>query len=333
MSKCQTEREVIVSKHMRTIVVIFGAMISMLVLFSGDALAEKRIGVFMFSEETRYLEATKGFKERLSEAGFGENKVTYFAESAGGNKAKAAEIVTKFAALKLDMILSLGTSATVPLSREIKDVPIVFSIVYDPVESGIANSWKSSANNTTGVSPLIPMSTMMDCLKKFAPVKRLAVLYTPGEKNSESQLRDLQEIEGASQIKMIPVRLTKKEEVAQLLPEVLRSSDALFITGSNLVNSQLPTIVDMATKAKVITITHLEDLVAKGVLLGVSADSHDLGRLTGDKAVQILKGAKPSAIQIDKANKTDIMINKNTAKKGAFVISPEFMKSVTKSIE
>jgi putative ABC transport system substrate-binding protein len=305
-------------------------MFSLLALFSGEAMAEKRIGIFSFSDETRYVDAIKSFKERLAEAGFSEQKVTYIIENAGANKAQAAELVKKISRQKLDLILSLGTSVTVPLSREIKDLPIVFSVVYDPVEAGVATSWKSSGNNTTGSSSFIPMSKLMDSLKKFAPVKRVAVLYTPGEKNSESQLRNLQKIQDKCQIKMIPVRLTKKEEIAQLLPEVLRSADALYITGSNLVNSQVLTIVDMATRAKVITITHLEDLVAKGVLLGVSADSHNMGRLAGDKALKILKGAKPSSIPIDTAMKSNVLLNMDTAKKGAFSISSEFMGSVTK---
>jgi putative ABC transport system substrate-binding protein len=287
----------------------------------------------MFSAETRYLEATQGFKERLAETGLSGNKVIYFAENADGNKAKAAEIVKKLSTQKFDLILSLGTSATIPLSREIKDVPIVFSIVYDPVESGIAANWKSSGNNTTGISPLIPMTKLMDCLKSFAPIHRLAILYTPGEKNSESQLRDLMEIQDKYQIKMIPVRLTKKEEIAQLLPEVMRSAEAMFITGSNLVNSQINTIVDMSIKAKIITITHLEDLVIKGVLIGVSADSHTMGRLSGEKAIKILKGATPSSLSIDVATKNDTLMNMTTAKKGSFPISTEFMKTVTKKIE
>jgi hypothetical protein len=37
----------------------------------------------MVSAETRYVEAARGFKERLAEAGFGKGRVTYFAESAG----------------------------------------------------------------------------------------------------------------------------------------------------------------------------------------------------------------------------------------------------------
>ena len=302
-------------------------------LVSGEARAEKKIGVFMFSEENRYVEATRGFKERLAEAGFGAAEVTYLGESAGGNKARAAEIVTKFSEQRPDLILSLGTSSTVPLSRGIKDIPIVFSIVYDPVAAGIATSWQSSGNNTTGCSPLIPMSRVMDLLKKFAPVKILAVLYTPGEKNSESQLRDLQEIQGKYQIKVIPVRLTKKEEIELLLPEILRSTDALYVTGSNLINSQIQTIIDMSTKAKIITITHLEDLIEKGVLLGVSADSYDLGRMSGDQALKIFAGASPSSIPIETATKETVLLNLNTAKQGSYAIPAEFLDSSIKKIQ
>jgi putative ABC transport system substrate-binding protein len=69
-------------------------------------------------------------------------------------------------------------------------------MVYDPVEAGIAKDWEGSGNNTTGTSSKIPMSNLMDCLTDFAPVKRLAVMYTPGEKNSETQLKGRQTQKG-----------------------------------------------------------------------------------------------------------------------------------------
>ena len=304
-----------------------------LALFSIEAQAQRKIGVLMFSEEARYIEAQKGIKDKLREGGFGEPKTTFIVEQAGANKARAAELVQKFAAEKLDLIITLGTSSTTPVSREIKDVPIVFSVVYDPVEAGIAKDWKSSGNNTTGSSSKIPMSRLMESLKNFMQVKRLAVLYTPGEKNSESVLKDLQRIEADYKIKVIPVPLAEIKEVNQLLPEVLRTADAIYVTGSNLVDSQVSVIADMATKAKVITITHLDDLVEKGVLLGVCADAYSMGQLAGEKAVKILKGVKPSSIPIEPAKKSNVILNMKTAKKGQFQIPPDLMRTVTRTIE
>lgn len=300
---------------------------------SGEAWAEKRVSILMFSDETRYSDAAKGIMDQLKEEGMGYPKIKYTIEHAGANKAKAAEMVQKAVAEKPDLICSMGTSMTMAISREIKDIPIVFSVVYDPVEAGIAKGWKSSGNNTTGVSTKIPMQQLMDRMREVAPVKRLAVLYTPGEKNSETQLKDLQSEQADNPIKVIPVPLARKEDISDILQDVIRTSDALYLTGSNLVDSQVTMIADMATRAGVVTITHLDDLVAKGVLIGVSANSYQLGRLAGGKAARILKGEKPSAIPIETLKKFDVILNRKTAKEGRFTIPPEFMKSVTRSIQ
>src|SRR5208337_1743315 len=164
-------------------------------LLSVNARAEKRIGFLLFSNESRYLEAAEGAKDKLYEAGYTKSNTHYIIEKADANKAKAVELVKEFAREKLDLIVTLGTSSTVIVAREIKDVPIVFGIVYDPVDAGIAKSWKSSGNNTTGTSTKIPMVKVISTLELLRPIKRLAVLYTPGEKNSETTLKDLQNIQ------------------------------------------------------------------------------------------------------------------------------------------
>ncbi len=303
------------------------------ILLSVNAWAEKQIGFLLFSDEARYIEAAKGIKDKLSEAGYKESNTRYIIAKAGANKAKAMELVQKFASEKLDLIIALGTSSTVIVAKEIKDVPIVFSVVYDPVEAGIAKSWKSSGNNTTGTSTKVSMVKVLESLKLMRPVKRLAVLYTAVEKNSESTLRDLQNVQAKTGITIIPVIVAANDDIDQLLPEVLHTVDGIYITGSNLVNSRIETIVDLATKAGVITVSHLEDLLKKGVLMGVCAYSYTVGRLAGEKAVKILHGTKPSSLSIDAPTKFDVILNMKTAKEGQFSIPSEFMKTVTKKIE
>jgi len=301
--------------------------------FAEAARAERKIGFLAFSEETRYSDARRGIMDELKELGVGEPATVFIVENAGGNKAKAAELVNKFTVEKIDLIFTMGTSATIPIARAIKDVPIVFSNVYDPVAAKIAEDWQSSGNNTTGVSSAVPMVKVVDALIAFVPVRRLAVLYTPGEKNSEAQLKDLLAIQDAYQFKVIPVPLTRKEEIVQTVPEVARTADALYITGSNLVGVEISTIVDIATKAKVVTITHLDDLVDMGVLLGVAADPYQQGRLAAKKAMKILQGAKPSSLPIETMKEFNLMLNMKTARAGQFQIPPPFLRMVNKKIE
>jgi putative ABC transport system substrate-binding protein len=312
---------------------IFIALVSMINPLSTEARAEKRIGVLLWSEEPRYIEARNGVMEQLRKEGFGKPAVKLTIENAGANKVKLAELAQKFATAKMDLIISIGTTATIAVTREIKDVPVVFSMVYDPVEVNIAQNWKSSGNNTTGVSTRVPMSRIVDTLKKFAPIKRLAVLYTPVEQNSVVQLKELLMAQSDSHLEIVPVPLTNIQEVPLILPEVIRTVDAIYLSGSSVVGKTIAIIVDLATKAKVVTITHLDDLVSQGVLLGVCANSYTVGRLTAKKAAKVLKGTKPSSITIETLKDLDLIINLKTAKAGNFNIPPSFIKSATKVIQ
>ena len=311
---------------------LFPLMILLCALSIASSAAADKIGVLLFSGQPRYLEAVRGIMDELKEAGFGEPQNTFLMENAKANKAIAAELVKTLHDQKMTLIFTVGTHATLAVMQEIKDVPIVFAEVYDPVEAGIAKNWNSSGNNTTGATTKIPMAKLYDTLVLFKPVKTIAVLYTPNEKNSEAQLRDLEAIQKDYRVNVVPVPVSKSAEIQHVLPIVLQSADSLYVTGSNLVDSDISTIVAMATKARVPTISHLEDLIEKGVLLGAGCDSYQVGRLAGQKAIQIMKGEKPAAIPIETPPQIKVMLNVTTARSGGFQIPPEFMKTVTTEI-
>jgi putative tryptophan/tyrosine transport system substrate-binding protein len=314
--------------------IIIVTFLSLIGLFSAaDAKINKKIGFIIFSEEVRYDGAKRGIVDQLKEDGFAEPKVTYLIANAKGSKAKATEAIQKFSDENLDLIIAMGTSATLVAIKIIKDTPIVFSTVYNPVESGIAKDLKSSGNNTTGVTTWFPLSKIMVFMKEFAPVKTMAVLYTPEEKNTVAQLLELQKNQAESQIKVIPIIISSKEDLTLMIPEAVRVAKAIYLTGSSLIGHSIPFILKESNRSKVITVTHLDDLVQMGALLGMGVDSYSAGRQAGRIAGKILKGAKPSSIPIEAGEKINSFFNMRTAKAGRFNIPPAFMKKVTKVIE
>ena len=294
---------------------------------------EKRIGVLMFSEQERYKESLKGIRDQLKEGGFGEEEVTLIVENADGSHVKTAELARSLAAKKLDLIITFGTNATIAVKKENIDLPVVFSVVYDPVAAGIARSLRSSGNNFTGETSRVPMSKFMSILKELAPIKKMAVVYTPGEKYTEIILNDLQMLQSSSHIKIVAIPLTKKEEVSQILNEAVHTSDAIFLTGSSVITSEAATIVEIANKARVVTVTNVDDLVGQGVLLGISPNPYQEGRLAGKKVIQIIHGAKPSSIPIESLKTFDVIINRKSAMAGQFEVPPAFGKKVTRIID
>jgi putative ABC transport system substrate-binding protein len=299
----------------------------------GKALAETKVGIFLWSDEERYIDTRDGILAALKKEGFAEPKVKFVQENAGGNKAKAAEIAKKFKNNDYSLILVLGTSAAVALAQEVRDVPIVFSMVHDPVESKIAADWKSSANNTTGSSPKVNMAKIIDGLQQIAPVKKLAAVYTPGEKNSEVQLRELQALQSPSGIKIVPVPIANNDDAVRLLDDVVRSVDAVYLSGSTGVDKTLSIIIETTTRAKVMTVSNLEDRVERGALIGFYSNATALGQLAGEKAAKVLKGAKPSSIPIETLKRPDIIVNMKTAKAIGVQIPPSLLKSATRVIE
>lgn len=307
--------------------------ISLLALSTAQAWAEKKIGVLFFFEQPRYDASFKGIKDQLEKEGLSEPAVSYTVYRARGSYIEAAKLVRKLAEAKTDLIVTLGTTATLLATKEIKDVPVVFSTVFDPVETGIAKGMRSSGNNTTGSITRIPLSKIVDALKEFAPVKRLAVLYSPGEKNSAAQLAELQSVQKKSNVKVIPVPVTKAEEMTAILREVVQTTDAIYLTGSGIIGAMTPQIVSTAHRSKIPTATHLDDMIDKGVLMGICADPYLIGRLAGEKAAKILRGANPSAIPIETVKKTALVFNMKSARAGQFRIPAAFAKKIGKSIE
>ena len=297
-----------------------------------DALAEKRINILLWDEDSRFVDCAKGVRDQLKSDGVGEPGVTVTMDNTQGSKLKLAEVVKKLAAAKPDMIVSLGTIPTIAIAKEIKDTPVVFGMVYDPVEAGITRNWRSSGNNTTGASSLIPMSTLVSALKEMRPVKTLAVLYTADEKPSRIQLLELKKIQEHSQLKVVPVILSEKEDVTKVLASVVRAADAVYVTGATIIGQTVPTIVNIASNAQVVTITHLPDYVDSGVLIGVCANPYFVGRLAGRKAVQVLKGAKPAAIPVETEKRVELILNRKTAAAGQFPVPPAFLKNVTRTV-
>jgi len=283
----------------------------------------KKIGILLWSDEARYTESTQAMLEQLKKDGFSDLEIK--AESAGANKAIAVRLAQNFAAQKMDLFVGVGTNAVAALSKEISDIPIVFNVVYDPVEEGFVANWNHSKNNLTGVSNLLPMNEIIQRLKTFIPLKNLAVLYTPGQKNSESQLLDLQDIQKQCSFVVIPVPLSSEDDAVSVISLLKGKADAIFLTGSGFVGNSVGPILNEAIKEKLVPVSHLSDYVKKGLLLAAGADMKELGQLTAQKVEAILNGELPTEIPIGTPQKIQIYLNLRTAKTLG-VIFPDALK-------
>ena len=199
------------------------------------------------------------------------------------------------------------------------------------MEEGLAKGWESSGNNVTGGSNNISLPRFVMKLNEVMPLKRIAVVYTPGEKQSELHLAKINE--GAKVLKLEPAAIPIQNAAdAAALPGKLSRVDVLFVTGGTAIGSNIAAIVSAAIKGKVVTATHVGSFLESGVMLGLSAVPSEVGQMTGKSLVRVLQGEQPSAIPI-RSPSPQMILNAKTAKAQGFVASAALRQWITKTIE
>lgn len=138
-----------------------------------------RMGVFFWHDSPNDLEALEGIREALAAL---KRTDELLVEQADEDPKEADRILEKFRAEKVDVIFAMGTTAAKRAMERIKDIPIVFTAVTNPVVSGIVPSWEGSKKNLAGNSNWIPSETVLHVFRLAVPdLERLGILRSAGD--------------------------------------------------------------------------------------------------------------------------------------------------------
>lgn len=249
----------------------------------------------------------EGFKKAFEEAGV---KAEFDEKNAEGAMSNANIIATNFKADKKDLVFGIATPSAQALANNITDIPVLFSAVTDPVSAKILNK------NVTGTSDRVNnIGEQLDLLVKLRPeVKKIGVLYNTSEQNSKVQVEDIQKIAKEKNIEVVLQGITSFNELAQSTKGLLAQVDALYIPTDNLVVSGAKLISSEALSAKKPVVVSENSSVEAGALFTMGLDYFELGKRTGQMAIEILKGKQISEIPFETTQKLSLYINEDTAK-------------------
>ena len=147
----------------------------------------RRIGVLMpYSANDAQAQARNAaFLQGLQQSGWSVgNNVQIDYRWSGGSEDETRKYAAELVALAPDVIFASGSAAVEPLRRATRSVPIVFSLVPDPVGAGFVESLARPGGNSTSFSPWEygMGAKWLELLKQIAPgVTRVAVHDSPAE--------------------------------------------------------------------------------------------------------------------------------------------------------
>jgi putative ABC transport system substrate-binding protein len=298
----------------------------------------RRVGVLTGAAGPDSIARVEIFLQALAQLGWtkGENIEFEIRQGSGSNDAirkHAAEL----AALAPDVIMTIGGTATGFLLQATRTVPIVFTIVPDPVGSGFIDSLSRPGGNATGFLQFEYSfgGKWVELLKEIGPeVVRAAVLRDAGLPAGVGQFAVIQSVAPSLGIEVRPVNVRDAAEIERDVSAFARATKSGLIVASStsaLINRDL--IVALAFRHKLPAVYAQREFVAAGGLLSYSADFSAQFRSAASYVDRILKGERPADLAVQGPTKYQLVINLRTAKAFGLNLPPALLVRADEVIE
>lgn len=286
-----------------------------------------QIGIVQLAEHPAMDEATRGFKEFLTEK-LGD-RVQFNVQNAQGEQTNCTTIVNQFVSSKVDLIMANATNAVKAAREATSDIPIVGTSVTDYVSIGLVASNEAPGANVTGASDMNPVTVQVDLMKTLCPeVKTVGIVINSGEENSAIQAEEAKtafEAEGFT-VKIYSVADTN--EIQTVVTAACNEVDAFYEPTDNLIAANVPTMSNITTAAGKPVICGEGGMCESGFLATYAISYYELGRAAGEQAYNILvNGADPATTPIfffDVSNLSLVINEENAAELGITI--PEELK-------
>lgn len=275
----------------------------------------KNIGILQYVQFETLDVARQGFIEELAKEGYkdGENiHINY--ENSQGDQSNLQSISEKLVKNN-DLVLGIATPAVQALASASNKVPITFTAVTDPISAKLVKSLKEPGENVTGTTDLVPTKERIALLKKVMPqLKKVGIMYTTNERNSEVQVKEAEKLFKEEGIKVVTKGISSTNDVQDTARSLMNQTEVLYMPTDNLIDSSINLVTELSKELKIPVFVANADLVSKGALFSYGPDFKELGRQTARQAVRILKGEKVSDIAVETPENLTVKVNKDMAK-------------------
>ena len=249
------------------------------------------VGICQLVKHEALDAATQGFKDVLVET-FGEDGVVFMEQDAAGDPATCSAICDGFVTEQVDLILANATPALQAAATATNTIPVLgTSITEYGVALQIDDFNGVVGTNVSGTSDLAPLDEQAKMVTELCPdAKTVGILYCSAEANSIYQADVVKAALEKDGLTVKVYTFADSNDVAAVTQSACDECDALYIPTDNTAASCAEAINNVAKPAGVPIIAGEEGLCKGCGIAALSISYYELGRATGEMAVQILMG-------------------------------------------
>jgi putative ABC transport system substrate-binding protein len=258
----------------------------------------------------------EGLKAGLRTLGFEESRdVTFDIRFTEGKAEVMPAAAAAFVKAGVDLLFTSGEAATQAARKATQKIPIVFTLVGDPIVAGIVKEVARPGGNVTGVSGLTTRLApkRLEVLKTLVPnLRRVWAIYYADDPSSLAATRKAQEAAPLLRLELLARPVRTSQELASALQA--------FRPGDGLLPPEIPTldipaqILEMSLSARMPAVFPSAFWVSYGALISYGADYYAGGIQAAWIVAKILQGAQPQELPVEGAHRIELVINLKTTK-------------------
>jgi putative tryptophan/tyrosine transport system substrate-binding protein len=277
------------------------------------------------------------FVQRLRELGWIEGRsVMIEYRWAEGRANRFSEIAEEFVRLKVDVIVTHATEATLAAKWATSVIPIVFPVASDPIGTGLVANLARPGGNVTGLSLQQSETTgkRLELFREAVPgLRTLADLVNMG---NPAAVRGANEALAAARtigLQVVTLEIWRAADIAPAFESIKGNVEGLQVGADPLVLANIGRITALALTARLPIVSNGREYIESGGLLSYGPSYPDLYRRAASYVDKILHGAKPTDLPVEQPTKFDLVLNLITARGLGLTIPPLLLARADEVIE
>jgi putative ABC transport system substrate-binding protein len=246
-----------------------------------------------------------------------------------GDSARLPELAADLVRLRVDLIVTRGSTYVQGARTATSSIPIVFTMHADPVGTGHVVSLARPGGNITGLALLQTEINRkgFEILVSAVPMaKRIAVLWNPGTPSHTPGLKAVEESARTLRVQLQAVVARTGADLESAFSAMAREhAHAVMVLSFGPYTAARQFLAELAIKYRLPTMFAVRDHVEAGGLMSYGPDYSELVRRGAVYVDKILRGAKPADLPVEQPTKFELVINLKTAKALGLTIPPSVL--------
>jgi putative ABC transport system substrate-binding protein len=278
-----------------------------------------------------------GFRIRLRELGWVEGRNVDIDLHTTGSHERIDSAARALVAKGVDVIVAMGTPSLTAVSRHSRTVPVVFTMVADPVGQGLIANLSRPGGNATGLTNFEfgIGGKWLEMLKQIDPrISRVTLITNPANPANAQFVQPAIDAGKTMGLDVVVAPARNAEEIERAITAAAsKPGSGLIVFPDSLPVVHHALIIRLVEQHRIPAAYPFRIFTVNGGLMSYGLDYVAIYRQAADYVDRILRGTKPADLPVEAPNKFEMVINLKTAKALGLMVPASLLVAADEVIE